>query len=129
MNGFSRIRQSQAAYAARRTIEPRPDGRSSRAVAGKPHRDTALGRWVVPLPTIDPMIVARSGAALPSYGPEFRYSHYAGTKTLRSRVSLARHALRSRCRVARTDSIECVSPRQLRSVGGRKPIAQHRSAR
>jgi short subunit dehydrogenase-like uncharacterized protein len=27
--------------------------------------------------------VARSGAALPAYGPKFRYSHYAGTKTLR----------------------------------------------
>jgi short subunit dehydrogenase-like uncharacterized protein len=27
--------------------------------------------------------VARSGAALPVYGPRFTYSHYAGTKTLR----------------------------------------------
>jgi short subunit dehydrogenase-like uncharacterized protein len=26
--------------------------------------------------------VARSGAALASYGPKFRYSHWAGTKTL-----------------------------------------------
>ena len=83
MNGFSRIRQSRAAYAARRQVEPRPEGRSSRAVAGKPHRDHVLGRWLVPLPTIDPMIVARTGAALAAYGPEFRYSHYAGTKTLR----------------------------------------------
>ncbi len=86
MNGFSRVRQSRAAYAARRQVEPRPEGRSSRAVAGKPHRDHVLGRWLVPLPTIDPMIVARSGAALAAYGPEFRYSHYAGTKTLRYAV-------------------------------------------
>jgi short subunit dehydrogenase-like uncharacterized protein len=63
-------------------VEPRPVGRSSRAVAGKPHRDGALGYWLLPLPTIDPMVVARSGAALPSYGPRFRYSHYAGTKSL-----------------------------------------------
>jgi saccharopine dehydrogenase (NAD+, L-glutamate forming) len=35
---------------------------------------------------MDPAIVARSGAALPSYGPRFRYSHYAGTKTLRYAV-------------------------------------------
>ena len=27
--------------------------------------------------------MARSGAALPAYGPDFRYSHYAGTKTIR----------------------------------------------
>jgi saccharopine dehydrogenase (NAD+, L-glutamate forming) len=35
------------------------------------------------MPTIDPFVVARSGAALAAYGPKFRYSHYAGTKTLR----------------------------------------------
>ncbi|HEY3528207.1 MAG TPA: saccharopine dehydrogenase NADP-binding domain-containing protein [Nocardioides sp.] len=86
MNGFARVRQSRAAYAARRQVEPRPEGRSSRPVAGKPHRDPVLHRWLLPLPTIDPMIVARSGAALPAYGPEFRYSHYAGTRTLRYAV-------------------------------------------
>ena len=53
------------------------------AVAGKPHRDRELGYWLLPLPTIDPFVVARSGAALERYGPDFRYSHYAGTKTLR----------------------------------------------
>lgn len=83
LNQFARARQMRDAVSARRRVEPRPDGRSSRAVRGKPHRDPLLGFWLVPLPTIDPMVVARSGAALPSYGPEFRYSHYAGTKTLR----------------------------------------------
>jgi short subunit dehydrogenase-like uncharacterized protein len=86
MTQLSRSRQTRAAAAARRSVEPRPEGRSSRAVAGKPHRDSVLGRWLLPLPTIDPTIVARSGAALASYGPEFRYSHYAGTKTLRYAV-------------------------------------------
>jgi saccharopine dehydrogenase (NAD+, L-glutamate forming) len=86
MTGMSRSRQARAAAAARRSVEPRPDGRSSRAVVGKPHRDSVLGRWLLPLPTIDPMVVARSGAALASYGPEFRYSHYAGAKTLRYAV-------------------------------------------
>jgi saccharopine dehydrogenase (NAD+, L-glutamate forming) len=86
MNGFSRIRHARAAYAARREIEPRPEGRRSRAVRGNPHHDSVLGRWLLPLPTIDPTIVARSGAALPAYGPDFRYSHFAGTKTLRYAV-------------------------------------------
>jgi saccharopine dehydrogenase (NAD+, L-glutamate forming) len=86
LNVLSRGRQSKQARSARRRVEPRPEGRSSRAVAGKPHRDPVLGRWLLPLPTIDPMIVARSGAALPAYGPEFRYSHYVGTKTLRYAV-------------------------------------------
>jgi short subunit dehydrogenase-like uncharacterized protein len=81
--GMSRIRQARDAAAARRRAEPRPEGRSSRATAGKPHRDPTLGYWLLPLPTIDPSVVAHSGAALRAYGPEFRYSHYAGTKTLR----------------------------------------------
>ena len=82
LTGMSRVRHIREAAQARKRVEPRPEGRSSRAVAGKPHRDDVLGYWLLPLPTMDPAIVARSGAALPSYGPKFRYSHYAGTKTL-----------------------------------------------
>lgn len=80
---FARARPMRAAMAERRRVEPRPEGRRSRAVGGKPHRDPELGYWLLPLPTIDPFVVARSGAALPAYGPDFSYSHYAGTKTLR----------------------------------------------
>ncbi|MET0526187.1 MAG: saccharopine dehydrogenase NADP-binding domain-containing protein, partial [Nocardioides sp.] len=84
MTQMSRARQIREATQSRRRAEPRPaDGRSSRTVGGKPHRDPVLGYWLLPLPTIDPVIVARSGAALPAYGPKFRYSHCAGTKTLR----------------------------------------------
>jgi short subunit dehydrogenase-like uncharacterized protein len=83
LNAFSRARQMREAMQARKRLEPRPEGRRSKAVAGKPGRDKVLGYWLLPLPTIDPFIVARSGAALASYGPDFRYSHYAGTKTLR----------------------------------------------
>ena len=83
IGAFSRARQMREAMQARRRVEPRPEGRSSKAVAGKPHRDKLLGFWLLPLPTIDPFIVARSGAALAAYGPRFTYSHFAGTKTLR----------------------------------------------
>ncbi|GAA4700043.1 saccharopine dehydrogenase family protein [Nocardioides conyzicola] len=83
MTAFSRARQTKAVVQQRRRVEPRPEGRKSRAVAGKPHKDGLLGYWLLPMPTIDPLVVARSGAALASYGPDFRYSHYAGTKTLR----------------------------------------------
>ena len=82
LTGMSRVRHIREAAQARKRVEPRPEGRTSRAVAGKPHHDEVLGYWLLPLPTMDPAIVARSGAALPSYGPRFRYSHYAGTKTL-----------------------------------------------
>jgi short subunit dehydrogenase-like uncharacterized protein len=83
MTAISRAKQMREAAIARRRIEARPEGRSSKAVGGTPHRDKELGLWLLPLPTVDPAVVARSGAALPSYGPKFRYSHYAGTKTLR----------------------------------------------
>lgn len=82
INAMSRSRQMKAAMTERRRAEPRPEGRSSRAVSGKPQRDEVLGYWLVPMPTCDPFVVARSGAALSAYGPRFRYSHYAGTKTL-----------------------------------------------
>ena len=83
VGAMSRLREARAAHSARRKAEPRPEGRSSKAVAAKPGKDPVLGYYLLPLPTIDPAIVARSGAALPAYGPEFRYSHFAGTKTLR----------------------------------------------
>ncbi|GAB2873754.1 saccharopine dehydrogenase family protein [Nocardioides pacificus] len=82
MTAMSRPREMKAASTARRRAEGRLTGRSSRAVAGKPQRDKELGYWLLPMPTLDPFVVARSGAALPAYGPRFRYSHYAGTKTL-----------------------------------------------
>src|SRR4051794_1035032 len=80
MGIMSQARATRDAAKARRRVEGRPEGRSSKAVAGKPHRDKVLGWWLVPLPTIDPTVVARSGAALAAYGPRFSYSHYAGAK-------------------------------------------------
>ena len=86
LGAMSRAKQSRAALVARREKEGRPTGRSSRAVQGRPGRDKVLGYWLLPMPTIDPFVVARSGAALAAYGPEFRYSHFAGLKTLRYTV-------------------------------------------
>ncbi len=83
LTAASRAGQMRSALKARRKKEGRPaGGRTSRAVAGKPHRDRELGFWLLPLPTIDPFVVARSGAALERYGPDFHYSHYAGFRTL-----------------------------------------------
>ena len=83
LTAMSRPRQMKEASGARRSAEQRPEGRSSRAVSTRPRRDPVLGYWLLPMPTIDPLVVARSGAAVAAYGPRFRYSHYAGTKTLR----------------------------------------------
>jgi short subunit dehydrogenase-like uncharacterized protein len=82
MTAFSRVPQMKRAVRARREVEPRPTGRRVRAVARAPHRDAATRWWLVPLPTIDPMVVKRSAAALDRYGPDFEYAHYAAVKRL-----------------------------------------------
>jgi short subunit dehydrogenase-like uncharacterized protein len=80
MTAFSRPRQNLGAARARRSAEPRTNGRRIRVEQGTPHR--ALDAWAVPLPTIDPQIVGRSARALERYGPEFSYGHYAAVKHL-----------------------------------------------
>jgi short subunit dehydrogenase-like uncharacterized protein len=47
------------------------------------------GLWLLPLPTIDPQIVVRSARALPRYGPDFTYHHYAGVRRLPVAVGAA----------------------------------------
>jgi short subunit dehydrogenase-like uncharacterized protein len=83
---MSRPREMATASRERRALEVRPEGRMSRAAKPSLGRDRELGYWLLPLPTIDPFIVARSGRALEAYGPAFTYSHFAGTKTLRYAV-------------------------------------------
>jgi short subunit dehydrogenase-like uncharacterized protein len=82
LTALSRTRQARAAHAERRRVEPRPEGRRVRGVAGPPHFDPVVGFWLVPLPTIDPVVVRRSAAALDAYGPDFTYGHYAAAKRL-----------------------------------------------
>ncbi|MFJ5673761.1 saccharopine dehydrogenase family protein [Streptomyces sp. NPDC093097] len=67
---------------ARRRSEPPLVGRTVRAPFGPPVRNRDTRTWGVPLPTLDPRIVARSAAALDRYGPDFRYRHYAGVRRL-----------------------------------------------
>ncbi|WP_446216331.1 saccharopine dehydrogenase family protein [Micromonospora sp. IBHARD004] len=82
LTAFSRTGEMSRAAKARKAVEPRPEGRRVRAVPGKVGRSEELGRWVVPLPTIDPQVVRRSAAARPEYGPDFRYRHFAAVKRL-----------------------------------------------
>jgi short subunit dehydrogenase-like uncharacterized protein len=82
LTAMSRGRQMKQASSARRRVEPRPEGRRARAVARRPHHDPVTGFWLVPLPTIDPLVVKRSAAALDAYGPDFSYSHYVAVRRL-----------------------------------------------
>ncbi|MFI5707601.1 saccharopine dehydrogenase family protein [Kribbella sp. NPDC051620] len=80
ITAFSRGKQNLDAHRARRRAQPRPEGRSVKLVTGRIHR--SQGFWAVPLPTVDPQIVANSAVLLDEYGPDFRYSHYAAVKQL-----------------------------------------------
>ncbi|MGV1005648.1 MAG: saccharopine dehydrogenase family protein [Candidatus Nanopelagicales bacterium] len=79
---MARGRQMRQAAAERKQIEPRPAGRRVRARASAPHKDDELDLWLVPLPTVDPVIVKHTAAARADYGPDFTYAHYAGVKRL-----------------------------------------------
>lgn len=78
---FARLRDAAKVAKLRRQKQGKAEGRRVKSVSGKPHHDSVLGRWLVPLPTIDPQIVLRSAAALESYGPDFTYAHYASVKS------------------------------------------------
>jgi short subunit dehydrogenase-like uncharacterized protein len=81
VGAMSRLRQASAAHRERRAAEPAlPAGRRVRAVSGRPGYDKRIGRWVLPMPTVDPQIVVQSAAALERYGPDFSYSHFAAFK-------------------------------------------------
>lgn len=57
---------------------PKPQSaRSVKGVRTGVRYEKAIQGWAVPLPTIDPAIVLRSGAELVEYGSAFQYGHYA----------------------------------------------------
>ena len=86
--GFSRVRQYAKARGERKRIEPRADGRKVHGIKGVPKRQSSLGAWALPMPTIDPQVVLRSARALDRYGPDFSYGHYIALKQLPVAVGL-----------------------------------------
>ncbi|MEH3052485.1 MAG: saccharopine dehydrogenase NADP-binding domain-containing protein [Patulibacter minatonensis] len=84
VGGFASLREAGKLAKQRRTVEAsrRSDARRVHVKTGAPRRDPATGRWLAPLPTIDPQIVVRSAAALPEYGPDFTYEHTLAAKRI-----------------------------------------------
>jgi short subunit dehydrogenase-like uncharacterized protein len=89
ITGFARARQYMQVRRERRAREPRAADRRVSALDGGVRRDSYLGSWVVPMPTIDPQIVRRSARALERYGPDFAYGHYLEVKNLPMVAGLA----------------------------------------
>ncbi len=87
IRAMARVRQAAAASAQRRRRESRPvGGRRVHGLPRRPERAPDGAGWALPLPTIDPLVVLRSAAALPRYGPDFRYGHYAVARGLPAAV-------------------------------------------
>nr|BFD81559.1 saccharopine dehydrogenase NADP-binding domain-containing protein [Streptomyces sp. Xyl84] len=82
LNQFARPLRLRAAARDRARHEPRLPGRRVSAPVGAPRFAAEAGAWALPLPTLDPQIVARSARALERYGPDFRYRHYAAVRHL-----------------------------------------------
>jgi short subunit dehydrogenase-like uncharacterized protein len=82
LTSAARPRAVKEAAQQRRAVEPRPEGRRISSRAGRFERSDAAKAWAVPLPVLDPLVVARSAAGLPDYGPQFRYRHHAAVKHL-----------------------------------------------
>ncbi|MFJ9811848.1 saccharopine dehydrogenase family protein [Streptomyces sp. NPDC101158] len=82
LTAFGRGREILRAAHERRLHEPRLVTRRARAPLGGPRFSRETGTWALPLPTLDPQVVARSARALERYGPDFRYRHYASVRTL-----------------------------------------------
>ncbi|RNL78271.1 saccharopine dehydrogenase family protein [Nocardioides marmorisolisilvae] len=89
LGAMSRQGAAKKALRARRKKEGRPADRKVHWEQGMPGRDSDLGYYLLPMPTIDPLIVTRSANVLDLYGPDFTYSHFAGLKTLRYTVGAA----------------------------------------
>ncbi|MFE2721639.1 saccharopine dehydrogenase family protein [Kitasatospora sp. NPDC059327] len=79
---MSRRGAAARAARARRAADPGPADRRISVTAGPVRRSAEARAWAVPLPTIDPLVVARSAAARPDYGRAFRYGHYAAVRRL-----------------------------------------------
>lgn len=82
ITAMGRQRQTVRVARERKLHEPRLVGRRARSQLGVPRFSSETGAWALPLPTLDPRIVARSAAGLKRYGPDFQYRHYASVKTL-----------------------------------------------
>ncbi len=82
ITAFSRVRDTNRAAGARKRAEPRPTDRSVRGSRQPPYRESEVGAWALPMPTIDPQVILRSARALDRYGPDFTYGHFAAVKRL-----------------------------------------------
>jgi short subunit dehydrogenase-like uncharacterized protein len=75
LGAMSRMRQASSARARRLALEGSPEGRTITVGSPRVSRSSDTGRWALPMPTVDPQIVADSARRIPAYGRSFTYTH------------------------------------------------------
>jgi short subunit dehydrogenase-like uncharacterized protein len=72
---MSSYRAARTVHAERMRVEPVEPGRRTTVVTARFGKDPDGEGWILPMPTIDPLIVAQSARGLARYGPDFSYCH------------------------------------------------------
>jgi short subunit dehydrogenase-like uncharacterized protein len=82
VNAMASARADDAARKARDAKRVETSPRRARGMKPSLRYRPELGLWGLPMPTIDPQIVLSSARARPEYGPDFRYGHYLGLRSV-----------------------------------------------
>lgn len=80
IHALSNLRQTRSTGSSK--------GGGPRGPGPRIHHEAAVGQWVVPFPSVDPLVVRRSARFSPEFGEGFRYHHYLQVATLPKLVKL-----------------------------------------
>ncbi len=82
LTALSRPRENRAALRRAQMLLRHQYPRKASLLPMRVRSDDKLGGWLCPMPTIDPLVVQRSAQAVEAYGPDFRYGHFWGVRSL-----------------------------------------------
>jgi short subunit dehydrogenase-like uncharacterized protein len=88
LEAMSRMGSAKKAHGLRMAAETPLVGRKVRVKVGRPGKSDDTNRWTLPMPTVDPQVVADSARRSLRYGPDFSYGHFLDSKNFLGTVSM-----------------------------------------
>lgn len=82
LTAMGRVRENREAQRQAQMVLRHRYPRKAGSLSLRPRHDDTFDAWLCPMPTIDPQVVQRSARAIDAYGPDFRYGHYLGVRSL-----------------------------------------------